>query len=103
MEDQVIKYLENLIEIRKARRASYGDAVGKKGALITALFKDSEKPVLESEIDYSRFGALNFMLSKLIRYAENFNKNGHDDSLDDLAVYTLILKDLDRKKNNAGN
>ena len=98
-EDEVSKSLEKLLEIRLNRRNSYGDAATKKGEVMAALFNSME---LKTESDFARFGILNFIVSKLIRYSENFENGGHADSLDDLAIYSLMLKEMD-DKNNVGN
>jgi hypothetical protein len=35
------------------------------------------------------------IVGKLTRYAEQFTSGGHEDSLDDTAVYSMMMKELD--------
>ena len=53
---------------------------------------------LNTELDFARFGILNFIVSKLIRETNNFSSGGHEDSLDDIAVYSQILKIMESEK-----
>ena len=39
------------------------------------------------------------IINKIARYAENFDKGGHDDSLNDISVYAAMLRSIDRKIN----
>jgi hypothetical protein len=58
-----------------------------------ALFPDPL--LLTTEQDWNRLGVFVQVLSKVSRYAENFNRGGHDDSLLDMAVYAAMLRELD--------
>jgi len=90
--DPVTEGLKSLIQIRENRDLKYGNAELKKGAVMLALF-GGKIPDLKTESDLNRFGILNFIVSKLIRYCNNF-EDGHDDSLNDISVYSQILKNL---------
>lgn len=83
--------------IYEQRYALYGDNYKRFGKLLAALFPDgisiasAEDPVKAG----NRLGVLIQILSKITRYCENFNRGGHADSLDDLAVYAMMLRELD--------
>lgn len=78
------------------KQKEYGKASDVNGAVLKALFKggDAYTPDFSSQTDLNRFSILNHIVTKLCRYCENFKK-GHDDSLDDIAVYVMMLKGID--------
>lgn len=80
-------------DIFEERSAVYGDSFRIHGAVMAALLP--ERVSLGTVEDQNRFGVLTMIVSKLVRYAQNFYTGGHDDSLADLAVYTAILRKLD--------
>jgi hypothetical protein len=80
-------------EIYEQRNKLYGDNYKTFGPWVALLFPDGITLVTPN--DFNRFGVITQMLGKLSRYAANFKKGGHDDSLDDLAVYAMMLKELD--------
>lgn len=80
-------------EIYEQRNKLYGDNYKKYGHAFFPLLKGL---LVETPHDLNRMGVLHMILSKVSRYCENFNKGGHDDSLDDLAVYAMMLKELDQ-------
>jgi hypothetical protein len=91
---QVPRFLNDAAKIYESRNQIYGDNYAKFGY---AAFSLLERIQLNSPDDYNRFGVLTQMLSKISRYAQNFARGGHDDSLDDLAVYSMMLKELDQE------
>lgn len=95
MKDDVLDGLEKLCELRKNRNAVYGNIARKKGYVMKALFGELS---LKTEDDFARYGTLDTIVSKLLRYANNFEKGGHIDSLNDISVYAQILRSLDEKK-----
>lgn len=80
-------------DIYEERNKLYGDNYKQFGEWVAKLFPLGVG--LLSEEDFNRFGVLTQILSKLGRYCQNFEQGGHDDSLDDLAVYAMMLKELD--------
>lgn len=64
-------------------------------------FGDIMKPLLNGQfigtdpLTQNRFAVLVHIVTKLTRYCENFEKGGHADSLDDITVYAMMLKELD--------
>ena len=82
-------------EIYEQRNAMYGDNYKKFGTWAQPLLADCNATTVT---DVNRLGVLLQMLSKMSRYVENFNAGGHDDSLDDLVVYSMMLKELDSER-----
>lgn len=75
------------------RNKLYGDNYKRFGPVMALLFPKGID--LISEDDHNRFGVFVQIVSKLTRYAENFNEGGHDDSLLDMTVYATMLRELD--------
>lgn len=44
------------------------------------------------------FHIFNLIIIKLYRYANNWEKGGHQDSIHDMAVYCAILENIDQIK-----
>lgn len=95
IEDPVVDSLRALIEIRKERNLLYNDLHTRKGDVLVALF--GHIPTPESIEDLNRLGLLNVIVNKLLRYCQNFDRGGHEDSLDDCCVYSQMLKELDKE------
>jgi len=93
MVDFVPEELLKKAEIYKQRNKIYGDNYKRFGPILKLLFPDGIE--LKTNDDFNRFGILVQVLAKVTRYCQNFEKGGHDDSLDDLAVYSMMLKELD--------
>lgn len=93
MDNFVPEALRSAADIYEERNKTYGNNYKEFGHWVNELFP-SGLSVSTAE-DFNRLGVLIQMLSKISRYSQNFNKGGHDDSLDDLAVYTMMLKELD--------
>lgn len=93
----VPEQLRKAAEIYEERNKRYGSNYKRFGLVLAALFPDgisiasAEDPVKAG----NRLGVLIQILSKITRYCENFNRGGHADSLDDLAVYAMMLRELD--------
>lgn len=93
----VPEQLRKAAEIYEQRNALYVDNYKRFGLVLAALFPDgisiasAQDPVSAG----NRLGVLIQILSKITRYCENFNTGGHADSLDDLAVYAMMLQELD--------
>ena len=85
--------LAALGEIYKDRNMLYGDDYKGHGNVMMALFPMGI--VLNNQTDFNRYSCLKEIVTKISRYAMNFNRGGHDDSLDDIAVYSQMLKELD--------
>jgi len=94
----VPEMLNDSAKIYEERNKLYGDNYKRFGPIMKLLFPQGI--TLSSESDFNRFGIFVQVVSKITRYSENFNRGGHDDSLDDAAVYVMMLKELDQKFSN---
>lgn len=94
--------LRDAAAIYEERNKLYGDNYKRFGHMVKELFPKGLN--LAGADDFNRFGILVQVISKLTRYAENFTRGGHADSLDDMAVYAMMLQELDnlnrRKREN---
>lgn len=86
--------LRMLVELQKGRNTAYAETYKMKGDVMMAMFK-GKMPVLDNELDINRYAMLDFIVSKLIRYTQNWEE-GHADSLDDVSVYCTMLNVLDK-------
>lgn len=77
----------------RQRNSIYKDNYKRFGGMVHAVMPTI---VLKSADDCNRFGVLNMLFSKLSRYAAQFPDGGHPDSLDDMCVYAMMLKELDK-------
>lgn len=87
--------LDNLKEatnLYSEKHKIYGDNYKVAGIIFERLFPNEIK--IKTYQDYNRFAILMQILNKLIRYSFNWD-TGHPDSLSDITVYAMILKELD--------
>lgn len=82
-------------DIFEERTKVYGgdDAYIQFGTILKALFPQGMR--LESESDFARAANIIIIIRKLSRYTWNFEKGGHEDSVDDSIVYWALQKELD--------
>lgn len=85
--------LKKAAGIFEERGKVYGDNYKQFGKVMKALFPTGA--VVNDVETWNRLGLLTQIVSKLTRYSENFTKKGHEDSLDDLAVYAAMLNSYD--------
>lgn len=78
------------------KQKEYGDNYLKFGSVFAALFPDGL--VSKTFDDHNRLHLLIQIIVKITRYAENFNRGGHQDSLRDLAVYSAMLEAYDAER-----
>lgn len=90
---------ENLIkmaELYKQRNSVYGDTFFSFGKVMNGVFNG--RPVtIQSVDDWNRIGTLMHVVDKLSRYGSNFDRGGHEDSLNDISVYSQILRFVDQE------
>lgn len=91
--DSVADSIEHLAELHSERERQYGADYLRAGTSLMGMFPDGLN--LVSPADFTRFGLLNRIHDKLLRYAANFNQGGHADTLDDISVYAQLLKHAD--------
>lgn len=82
------------------RNKLYGDNYKTFGVVMASMFPLGVS--LGSVDEFNRFGLLVQVVAKLTRYAHNFERGGHDDSLLDLAVYSQMLRELDEEARQGG-
>lgn len=86
------------IDIIEERNKVYGNNFEQFGSVIAELFPKGID--LKTPQDWNRLGIIVQIVSKLTRYAQNFNKGGHRDSLQDLSNYSMILQYMDYQINS---
>jgi len=91
----VAEDLRQAAQLFEERNAQYGDAYIVVGKVLHELFPKGI--ALNSPEDHARMHLLGWTVGKLTRYAANFSKGGHEDSLKDASVYTAMLRNLDMK------
>ena len=79
--------LRALADLYEAKNKEYGDAYKNVGEMASGMG-------LPSTINWSKTAILCVMMYKLQRYCANLDC-GHGDSLDDLAVYAMMLREID--------
>lgn len=90
----VSEALIGLGELSAEKARQYSDAYKKIGPIIQTMFPGGGV-TLRTPDDIVRFGLFMQMINKLSRYAYNFGSGGHHDSLDDLSVYSQMLRCFD--------
>jgi hypothetical protein len=88
----VPEFLADAAELYKKRNAVYKDNYKRVGPMYVQLFP--EGITLKTADDFNKFAIFMQMVNKFTRCASNF-QHGHQDSVDDLAVYAMMLKELD--------
>jgi hypothetical protein len=84
--------LKEAADIYSNRHKLYGNNYKIAGLIFMQLFPNGIN--IETYEDYNRFAIVMQIINKLIRYSFNWN-TGHPDSLTDMSVYAMILKELD--------
>lgn len=88
--------LRGLSKLYAQRGKLYKDGYKRGGIILKALFPNG---VDQTDITVlNRYVLVVYMVTKLVRYCDNFNVGGHEDSLDDLAVYAEILNSYDMEE-----
>jgi hypothetical protein len=84
--------LHALANLYEERNKLYGDCSKNFGKMFTALFPNGI--LITDENDANRMALFVHIITKVGRYANNW-RTGHVDSLNDIAVYTQMLQELD--------
>jgi hypothetical protein len=101
MEDKnVPAMLRHAAEIYEQRNSVYKNNYKEFGKLAVDFFGPIR---LKTISDFNRFAVMVHILTRISRYAQCFHSGGHDDSLDDIAVYSMILRELDLDNRANGN
>lgn len=88
----VPKQLEAMAKLYRERNSVYKDNYKKIGHFMEILFPDGIN--LSSPEEYNRFSILLNVVAKFTRYCANW-ETGHQDSLNDICVYSMMLQELD--------
>lgn len=87
--------LSECATIYSERRNVYGDNYKRVGAVMNAFFPAGV--TLKNEEDQLRYELFISCVVKMSRYAENFYRGGHHDSLVDNSVYSAMLAAVDEE------
>ena len=85
-------FMREAADIYEERSKLYGDNYKRFGPIMMLLFPDGLR--LEHPNDFTKFGLFVQIVSKVTRIAENFKSGCHPDSMDDTAVYTMMLREV---------
>lgn len=90
----VVRELREKADLYLERNKLYGDNYKRFGKILSLLLEGQTLDAADT-VQMNRLGVFIQVAGKLVRYGENFVSGGHDDSLDDLAVYAMMMKELD--------
>ena len=82
-----------MAKLFERNNAFYKSNIDMHRDLMLALFPDGV--VLKTSDDHKRMQIFSLIIVKLSRYAKNWVEGGHEDSLEDLAVYAAMLQQVD--------
>jgi hypothetical protein len=85
--------LREKASLYEERNKLYGDNYKFFGQVMMGLFPTGIE--LRTPDDFNRFGVFVQMVAKMTRISQQFVAGGHPDSNDDLAVYSLMMKELE--------
>jgi hypothetical protein len=85
----------DLADLFEERNKEYGADYKSHGKMMISHLPDGIN--LVKEIDFSRYDIAVMIAAKYGRYMKNFHKGGHADSLRDIAVYCMMLAELDEE------
>jgi len=89
---EVVQSLDEASSLFQERNEEYGDGYKRIGKIVKEFFPEGVD-LLEPE-DYLRFQTFTNCVTKLNRYAQNFESGGHKDSSFDLINYAAILDSI---------
>lgn len=96
---KVPEMLHKAAQLYVERNKLYRDNYKEIGYIFQSLFPQGIQ--LVSKSDFNRFCMLTAIIVKITRYTQNW-ENGHNDSLDDMSVYCMMLKELDLERQEDG-
>ena len=91
-------FLLEIAGIYRDRKPMYGDNYKYVGKAMAALFPDGLTISPDDDETFNRLHFVMHMYSKLSRYCMNLQNGGHQDSLDDLAVYAMLARECDEEE-----
>lgn len=91
--------LQESVKTFRQRGEIYGNDYERFGRIMKAVFPGGfyfNAAAVDIEKTWTRMNYLIMIVNKIARYAENFDKGGHDDSLNDISVYAAMLRHIDQ-------
>lgn len=85
--------LEEAAATFKQRKLVYKDNYKRVGEVLAAFFPEGME--LKTPLDHVRYHIFTWIVGKLSRYAINWDKGGHQDSIHDIIVYSAMLEGID--------
>ena len=85
--------LARLGEIYRERGKVYGDDYKQAGAMYAAMFPRGL--TLKTAAEFNRMSLFIHLAAKVARYAQGGMQRGHEDSLNDIAVYAQMMQEID--------
>lgn len=85
--------LEDLGNLYRERNKLYGDNYKHFGKILMGIFPNGIE--LRTEEQFNRFALFLQVVHKVSRYGKAMPDEGHEDSLDDMAVYSQMLQEWD--------
>ena len=89
----VPQYLLEAADLYKTKNTLYGDSYKKTGELLEILFPEGIE--LKTAEDFNRFSVFTLILGKITRYSNHWDNTDVEDTLSDLSVYAMMLRELD--------
>lgn len=93
----VVRELRVKADLYKQRNAVYGSNYHRFGPILSLILQGQKLDASDFQ-QMNRLGIFVQIIAKITRYGENFARGGHDDSLDDISVYAMMLKEMDQIK-----
>lgn len=93
---RVPEMLRECATVYEERNKLYGDNYKWFGKVMIGLFPNGL--TINNVDDWNRLGVFVQAVSKMTRYARNFQDGGHDDSALDNSVYMQMLRELDEEQ-----
>jgi len=98
MTETVGESLSRIADQFIAKSSEYGDSYKQMGPVLKSLFPNGI--VLNTEREFNRFSHFVQLVYKLNRYAFNFEQGGHCDSMNDLAIGSQLMNEIDSHSDN---
>ena len=92
----VYERIAALGDLFKKRNKEYGDDYKHHGYVMMGYLPNGI--TLTTASDFNRYAIYMMMVAKMGRYGKNFDLGGHEDSLNDIAVYAMMLAELDDRE-----
>lgn len=92
----VARELEEKAALFEQRNALYGNNYLRFGPIMSQMLAGQTLDCNDPKV-MNRIGIFVQITAKMTRYGNMFTAGGHDDSLDDISVYAMMLKQIDNE------